>query len=74
MLKTNVEQTKRNKRSYSYLYPIEDLVQGNFQRGFYVCIKLKNFLGTFLTRSWLLVNWNLTKINLDLTKNQVGIN
>jgi len=37
--KTNVEQIKRNERSYSYLYPFGDLVQGNFQGDFYVCIK-----------------------------------
>ncbi len=26
MLKTNVEQTKRNEGSYFYLYPFEDLI------------------------------------------------
>jgi hypothetical protein len=36
--KTNVEQTKGNERSYPYLYPIGDLVQGSFHRGFHVCI------------------------------------
>jgi hypothetical protein len=39
VLKTNVEQTKWNEGSYSYLYPFADLVQGSFQGGFYVCIK-----------------------------------
>jgi hypothetical protein len=34
--KIGVEQTKRNGESYSYLYPFGDLVQGSFQRGFYV--------------------------------------
>ncbi len=28
--KTNVEQTKGNERSYSYLYPFGNLVQGSF--------------------------------------------
>jgi hypothetical protein len=28
--KTNIEQTKGNERSYSYLYPFEDLVRGSF--------------------------------------------
>jgi len=37
--KTCVEQTKGNEGSYSYLYPFGDLAQGNFQGGFYVCIK-----------------------------------
>ncbi len=37
--KTDVEQTKRNEKSYSYLYLFGDLVQGSFQRGLYVCIK-----------------------------------
>jgi len=39
VLKTSVEQTKGNERSYSYLYPFGNLTQINFQRGFYVCIK-----------------------------------
>jgi hypothetical protein len=39
MLKTNVEYTKGNEESYSYLYPFEDLTQGSFQGSFYVCIK-----------------------------------
>jgi hypothetical protein len=39
MLKTNVEQIKGNERSYSYLYPFEDLAQRNLQGGFYVCIR-----------------------------------
>jgi hypothetical protein len=37
--KIDVEQTEGNEGSYSYLYPFGDLVQGNFQGGFYVCIK-----------------------------------
>jgi hypothetical protein len=37
--KTGVEQTKRNERSYSYLYPFRNLAQKNFQIGLYVCIK-----------------------------------
>jgi len=37
--KTSVEQIEGNEGSYSYLYPFGDLVQGNFQGGFYVCIK-----------------------------------
>jgi hypothetical protein len=39
MPKTGVEDTKRNERSYSYLYPFGDLAQRNFQGGFCVCIK-----------------------------------
>jgi 5-methylcytosine-specific restriction endonuclease McrBC regulatory subunit McrC len=39
VLKTSVEQTKKNERFYFYLYPFEDPVQKNFQGGFYVCIK-----------------------------------
>jgi hypothetical protein len=39
MLKIGVEQTEGNERSYSYLYPFEDLTQKNFQKGFYVCIE-----------------------------------
>jgi hypothetical protein len=35
----NVEKIERNEGSYFYLYPFGDLVQGNFQGGFYVCIK-----------------------------------
>jgi len=51
--KINVEQTKGNEGSYSYLDPFGDIAQGTFQGGFYVCIKKKNFLGTFLTKSQL---------------------
>jgi hypothetical protein len=39
MPKTDVEQTGRNKGSYSYLYAFDDLVQGSFLGGFYACIK-----------------------------------
>jgi hypothetical protein len=39
MLKTNVEQTKKNERFYFYLYPFGDLVQGSLQGNYYVCIK-----------------------------------
>ncbi len=37
--KTCVEQTEGNEGSYFYLYLFRDLAQGNFQGGFYVCIK-----------------------------------
>ncbi len=37
--KTNVEHVEGNEKSYFYLYSFEDLVQGSFQGGFYVCIK-----------------------------------
>jgi hypothetical protein len=53
MVQNYVEQTKRNERFYFYLYPFKDLIQGNFQIGFYVCIKLRTFLRTFLTKSQL---------------------
>jgi hypothetical protein len=39
MLKTGVEHTKRNEKSYFYLYSFGDLIQGSFQGGFFVCIK-----------------------------------
>jgi len=39
LLKTDLEQTKRNEGSYSYLYPFGDLAQGSFQGGFHMCIK-----------------------------------
>jgi hypothetical protein len=39
MLKISVEHTERNEESYFYLYPFGDLTQGNFKRGFYVCIE-----------------------------------
>jgi hypothetical protein len=51
--KTNVEHTKGNEWPYSYLYPFWDIVQGSFKGGFYVCIKKKTFLKTFLTESQL---------------------
>jgi len=38
VLKIGVEQTKENEGSYFYLYLFGDLVQGSFQKGFYVCI------------------------------------
>jgi len=41
--KINVEQTKGNERSYSYLDLFGYLAQGSFQGGFYVCIKKKTF-------------------------------
>jgi hypothetical protein len=37
--KIGVEQTKGDEGPYFYLYPFGDLAQGNFQGGFYVCIK-----------------------------------
>jgi hypothetical protein len=39
VLKTIVEQTEGNEGSYFYLCPFEDLAQGSFQGGFYVCIE-----------------------------------
>jgi len=36
--KTRVEQIKGSGRSYPYLYPIGDLTQGSFHKGFHVCI------------------------------------
>jgi hypothetical protein len=49
-LKIGVEQIEGNDRSYSYLYPFEDLTQGSLQGGFYVCIN------SDLTKSQLRVN------------------
>ncbi len=37
--KISVEQIERNERTYIYLYPFGDLVQGTFHGGFYVCIE-----------------------------------
>jgi hypothetical protein len=39
VLKTNVEQTKANERSYFYSYPFGDLTQESFQGSFYVWIE-----------------------------------
>ncbi len=39
MPKTNVEHIEGNEGSYFYLYPFGDLVQGNFQGSFYVCME-----------------------------------
>jgi hypothetical protein len=58
--RTDVEQIEGNGRSYPYLYPIDDLVQGNFHRGFHVCIDQISFLRTFLTSNELRINWKLT--------------
>jgi len=51
--KTSVEQTEGNEGTHFYLYSFGDLTQRSFQRSFYVCIKQKNFLKTFLTESQL---------------------
>jgi hypothetical protein len=51
-----VEQTKSNGRSYAYLYPIGDLVQENFHRGFHVCTNQISFLIIFLNNNELIVN------------------
>jgi hypothetical protein len=45
MFETNVEQTKGNERSCSYLHPSGNLAQIRFQRGFYVCIKKETSWG-----------------------------
>ncbi len=37
--KIRVEQIFKNEGSYFCFSPFEDLVQGSFQRGFYMCIK-----------------------------------
>jgi len=47
-----VEHTKNNGKSHPYLYPIRDLAQGTFHRGFHVCIDQ----GSFLTNSELKIN------------------
>jgi regulator of replication initiation timing len=49
--KTNVEQIKGNGRSYPYLYPIRDLIQRKFHKGFHVCIDQGRFLKNFTTNS-----------------------
>jgi hypothetical protein len=43
MPKTNVEQIEGNGRSFPYLYPIRDLVQGSFHKSFHVCINKGSF-------------------------------
>jgi hypothetical protein len=62
--KINVEQTKGNGKSYPYLYPIGDLVQGNFHRDFNVCTNQGSFLKNFLTNNELKVNWKLTMMQM----------
>jgi hypothetical protein len=47
---TNVEQTKGNEGSYSYLYPFGNLAQRSCQGGLYVCTKVEIFFGN-------LFNW-----------------
>jgi hypothetical protein len=54
--KTGVEQTESNGRSYPYLYPIGDLVQGSFHRGLHVCTEQRSFLKNFLTNIELKIN------------------
>jgi hypothetical protein len=39
VFKINVQHTKGNERSYSYLYPFGHLTQRIFQGAFYMCIK-----------------------------------
>ncbi len=51
MPNNDVEQIEGNEGSYFYLYPFVHLVQGSFQGGSYVCIKLGSFSGSFLTRN-----------------------
>ncbi len=53
MPKTNVGYNDGNERLYFYLYPFWDLIQRNFQRGFYVCIEQRSFLKIFLTNNQL---------------------
>jgi hypothetical protein len=60
VLKIGVEHTKGNDGSYLYLYHFGDLVQKNFQGGFYARASSNYFLITFLTKSYLLITWNLT--------------
>jgi hypothetical protein len=42
--KISVEQIERNEGSYFCLYPFGDLIQGSFQKGFYVRIEYRSFL------------------------------
>jgi hypothetical protein len=35
--KIGIEHIEGNGSSYLYLYPIRDLIQGSFHRGFHVC-------------------------------------
>jgi hypothetical protein len=56
VLKSDVEDIKGNGRFYFYLYPIGDLVQGNFHGSFYVCINQGSFLKSFLINSELKIN------------------
>jgi hypothetical protein len=39
VLTIGVEYTEGNERSYFYVYAFEDLAQGSFQRGLYMCIE-----------------------------------
>jgi hypothetical protein len=45
--KTDVEHIKGNGKSYFYLYPIGDIVQGSLHRGFHVCTDQGNFHKSF---------------------------
>jgi hypothetical protein len=51
-------KTFKNDGSYFYLYPFGDLVQGNFQGGFYLCVhQIKKLnLRTFLIKNQLKIN------------------
>jgi len=53
MPKTSGGQIEGNERSLFYLYPFQDLAQGCFQEGFYVCIEQINFLKTFIIENQL---------------------
>jgi hypothetical protein len=53
---TDIKHTKGNGRSYHYLYPIGDLVQGRFHKGFHVCTDQRSFFKSFLINGELIIN------------------
>jgi len=63
MLKIGVVNIEK-MRGFILFIPFGDLVQRSFQKGFYVCIELKNFLRTFLTK---------LRVNCELTKTKLGL-
>jgi hypothetical protein len=67
--KTNVEYIEGNGRSYPYLYPIGDLVQRSFYRGFHVCNDQGIFLRRFLIHNeqkinYIIFHWGLSSRKL----------
>ncbi len=54
--KIKVKQIENNGKSYPYLYPIGDLIQGNFHTSFHVCTNQKSLFKNFVSNSELKIN------------------